>query len=84
MFNAYGIISTDWIATETVILGYDHILTLPREVTAIWRRPITLNTALYLANRYLATIGSAVFLGVGFLTLSDKVCSTCPGSFLLG
>ncbi|KZP23917.1 hypothetical protein FIBSPDRAFT_951518 [Athelia psychrophila] len=55
-----------------VILLYDHIIAFPLEVKAIWRRPPSINSGLYLANRYLATIGNAAFLAIGFQTLSDK------------
>ena len=57
----------------TVILWYDHIITMPNEIAGIWRRPKTMISWLYLVNRYLATLGNAAFLTIGFLTLSDKV-----------
>lgn len=57
-----------------VILWYDHIITFPLEVKAVWGRPMSANSVLYLVNRYLASAGNAAFLAIGFLTLSDKNC----------
>ncbi|KZP23915.1 hypothetical protein FIBSPDRAFT_1042479 [Athelia psychrophila] len=56
---------------SVVVLWYDHIMTLPQEISGIWLRKKTLISWLYLINRYLATFGNAVFFAFVFKTLSS-------------
>ncbi|KAH9063244.1 hypothetical protein EDB87DRAFT_1708483 [Lactarius vividus] len=66
------------------VLYYDHILTFPAEVSHIWSQPISLNTLLFLLNRYVAFLGNITVPLVGFsglisstwiVNLADPSCA---------
>jgi hypothetical protein len=44
------------------ILVYDHLLTLPREITLVWRAPASLSKFAFLLNRYMVPAGLAVIV----------------------
>ncbi|KAF7986822.1 hypothetical protein HWV62_12512 [Athelia sp. TMB] len=46
---------------------------MPDEVVGIWQRPKTFVSWLYIINRYLATIGNAVFFALVFKELPLEV-----------
>ncbi|KAF7982765.1 hypothetical protein HWV62_26668 [Athelia sp. TMB] len=56
-----------------VILWYDHMITLPLEISSIWNRPKTLISWIYLVNRYTASLGRIPFFIISWLSLSDKI-----------
>ncbi|KAG0699218.1 hypothetical protein DFH29DRAFT_1070783 [Suillus ampliporus] len=58
------------------ILIYDHMVTLPEEVTFIWCRPKALSAMLFLANRYIALLGNICALVMGFLPISDELAGS--------
>lgn len=49
------------------ILIYDHMVTLPEEITFIWCHPKMLSAMFFLANRYVALIGNIYGLFIDFL-----------------
>ncbi|KAG2358394.1 hypothetical protein BDR07DRAFT_1379442 [Suillus spraguei] len=55
------------------ILIYDHIVTLPEEITLIWRRPKALSAILFLLNRYVALLSNISALVKDFVPVSDEV-----------
>ncbi|KAG2063758.1 hypothetical protein BDR04DRAFT_1111164 [Suillus decipiens] len=57
------------------ILIYDHMVTLPEEITFIWRRPKMLSAMLFLLNRYFALLCNISSLVLNFVPLSDESCS---------
>ncbi|KAG1729519.1 uncharacterized protein EDB91DRAFT_1159446 [Suillus paluster] len=57
------------------ILIYDHIVTLPEEITFIWCRPKARSAVLFFINRYVALLGNICGLVMDFLPVSDKSCS---------
>ncbi|KAG1811745.1 uncharacterized protein BJ212DRAFT_487145 [Suillus subaureus] len=54
------------------ILIYDHMVTLPEEITFIWRRPKALSAKLFIVNRYMALLGNIFALCIDFLPISDE------------
>ncbi|KAG2146027.1 uncharacterized protein EDB93DRAFT_1329001 [Suillus bovinus] len=62
------------------ILIYDHLITLPEEITFIWRRPKTLAAMLFLLNRYLALLGIICSAILEPFIVSDEVCSNYTAS----
>ncbi|KZP23938.1 hypothetical protein FIBSPDRAFT_951535 [Athelia psychrophila] len=71
---------------SVMVLWYDHIITMPAEISGIWSRKKTLISWLYLMNRYLATFGNAAFFAVVFKTLSPGVAYSSippPTEFVL-
>lgn len=64
---------TDCEPLGIVILWWDHIVSFPLEVTSIWKRPKTLISWIYLANRYVASIGNIAFFVIDWEKMSDKV-----------
>lgn len=70
LFHLYA----DLVANSVLI--YDHAVTLPEEITFIWRRPKILSAMLFLVNRYLAYVGNIFGLFIDFLpAVSDESCS---------
>ncbi|KAG1763305.1 hypothetical protein EDD22DRAFT_887559 [Suillus occidentalis] len=64
------------ILAGSSILIYDHMLTLPEEITFIWRRPKALPAMLFLLNRYFALFANISSLVVYFQpVISDESCS---------
>ncbi|KIK40392.1 hypothetical protein CY34DRAFT_807245 [Suillus luteus UH-Slu-Lm8-n1] len=58
------------------ILIYDHMVTLPEEITFIWCHPKMLSAIFFLANRYVALIGNIYGLLIDFLpATSYESCS---------
>ncbi|KAI9432964.1 hypothetical protein H4582DRAFT_2082796 [Lactarius indigo] len=64
-FCAATILDVERCAT-IALLYYDHILTFPAEVSHIWSQPISVNTLLFLLNRYVALLGNITVPLVGF------------------
>ncbi|KAG2063757.1 hypothetical protein BDR04DRAFT_363930 [Suillus decipiens] len=65
-------------ATYTLLAGnsiliYDHMVTLPEEITFIWRRPKMLSAILFLLNRYFALFCNISCLVLASVPLSDEV-----------
>ncbi|KAH9036859.1 hypothetical protein EDB85DRAFT_2204062 [Lactarius pseudohatsudake] len=48
------------------VLYYDHVLTFPAEVSHVWSQPISINTLLFLLNRYVAFLGNVAVPLTGF------------------
>ncbi|KAH8998017.1 hypothetical protein EDB92DRAFT_1317246 [Lactarius akahatsu] len=48
------------------VLYYDHVLTFPAEVSHVWSQPISVNTLLFLLNRYVAFLGNVAVPLIGF------------------
>ncbi|KAI0305341.1 hypothetical protein B0F90DRAFT_1703614 [Multifurca ochricompacta] len=55
------------------LLYYDHILTLPAEVSHIWSQAISPNTFLFLLNRYTAFLGNIAVSVIFFSNLTNSV-----------
>ncbi|TFK86468.1 hypothetical protein K466DRAFT_492731, partial [Polyporus arcularius HHB13444] len=64
--NSYGRVAC------AVLLSYDYLLTLDKEVELFWNWPSTGATALFMVNRYLVMIIRIASL-VGFMPMSDQV-----------
>ena len=64
-----------------VVLWYDHIITMPDEIVGIWQRPKTFVSWLYIMNRYLATIGNAIFFALVFKKLPLEVSAHATDLF---
>ncbi|KAG2362082.1 hypothetical protein BDR07DRAFT_1074789 [Suillus spraguei] len=62
------------VVAANSILVYDHIVTLQKEITFIWRRPKALSATLFLLNRYVALLGNVISLCIAFLPISDELC----------
>ncbi|KAI0259042.1 hypothetical protein BC834DRAFT_974622 [Gloeopeniophorella convolvens] len=62
-------------ATSVTIVLWDHILTLAEEITLIWKGPITKTKALFVVQRYGATLVFIVITYVifGIRTGNDQV-----------
>ncbi|KAF8524763.1 hypothetical protein JB92DRAFT_2879205, partial [Gautieria morchelliformis] len=58
------------------LLAYDTLLTLPSEITYIWRRRVRLGTVLYLLARYPAILVSiiTVYLDIANIPLEYDIC----------
>jgi len=67
-------------AAGLVMLIYDHILTLPEEITLVWKAPTSYSKCLFLLNRYFVpcTLLVVAFEMSAFqpITLSDDTCRT--------
>ncbi|KIJ66340.1 hypothetical protein HYDPIDRAFT_109340, partial [Hydnomerulius pinastri MD-312] len=61
------------LAAATVVV-YDHVLSFPREVNLIWKRPMSVVTQLYFVNRY---VGDAIIIISAILFISTSF-STQP------
>lgn len=57
------------------ILIYDHVMTLPEEISFIWRRPKALSAMLFLLNRYFTLLGIICSIVIQPFLVSDEVCS---------
>ncbi|KAG2358161.1 hypothetical protein BDR07DRAFT_308303 [Suillus spraguei] len=54
------------------ILIYDHMSTLPEEITFIWCRPKAFSAILFFVNRYVALLANIFYLFSNFLPISNK------------
>lgn len=58
------------------ILIYDHMVTLPEEITFIWCHPKMLSAIFFFVNRYVALVGNIFGLFIDFLpAVSYERCS---------
>ncbi|KAH9015855.1 hypothetical protein EDB84DRAFT_1525191 [Lactarius hengduanensis] len=58
------------------VLYYDHVLTFPAEVSHVWSQPISVNTLLFLLNRYVAFLGNVAVPLIGFSGLISLTSCT--------
>ncbi|KAH8993603.1 hypothetical protein EDB86DRAFT_2928760 [Lactarius hatsudake] len=63
------------------VLYYDHLLTFPAEVSHVWSQPISINTLLFLLNRYVAFLGNVAVPLVGFSGLISLTSCT-PATYV--
>lgn len=50
----------------SAILYFDHLITIPAEVSCIWKRNLTMSSILFVINRYCAFVGYILVLGFIF------------------
>ncbi|KAG2028447.1 hypothetical protein BDR03DRAFT_1078962, partial [Suillus americanus] len=75
LFHLYAVL------VANSILIYDHMVTLPEEITYVWCRPKILSAVLFLINRYVALVGNIFGLFIDFLpAISDEVREFCYAS----
>ncbi|KAG1763309.1 hypothetical protein EDD22DRAFT_1023316 [Suillus occidentalis] len=60
------------------ILIYDHMVTLPEEITFIWCHPKMLSAMFFLVNRYVALIGNIYGLFIDFLPAASYEMAGSP------
>ncbi|KAJ7661144.1 hypothetical protein B0H17DRAFT_1212331 [Mycena rosella] len=56
-------------------LYFDHLITLDREISLVWRKRKSLSSYSFLLNRYFAFISGIPVAALPFLTLSLKTCA---------
>ncbi|KAJ7628746.1 hypothetical protein FB45DRAFT_919155 [Roridomyces roridus] len=57
-----------------VVLYYDHALSLPAEITYIWRRPKTRSALWFLLNRYLTFFATIPVTALNFVQFNHQSC----------
>ncbi|PAV16742.1 hypothetical protein PNOK_0836200 [Pyrrhoderma noxium] len=70
-----------YVLASVIILYYDHLITLRNEIGQIWNRKISLNSILFLINRYTTSFGYIFELYIAFDAPNIKVC--LPLNFIL-
>ncbi len=52
------------------LVAYDYIITIPQEITAVWKRKFSIATLLFVINRYLMVLS----ILLAYVVSTPKVC----------